>query len=304
MKKIVLLFSALLFLLTWTGLESCQSTKSAASAKMLKFNFEKGKGYDYEMITNIDQEIMGQPMKMDMAFYYSMDVTADDVTTKTITSTVDRFKMKMEVVGMNIEVDTDKPVPESGAADDEKNPLGMVNRLFGAIKGQRFSMKVDAEGKVMEVTGFENMAKTIVDSMGLTDEKREEMIKKFDEQFNPKNIKGQFERVWYIFPNKEVKVGDSWDKDYETNGAPMAGKYHSVYKVTDIEGDMVTLEEKTKIISSEEGMVMKGDITGTMVVDSKTGLVVTADQDMKITTAAKGMSFETIGKTKIKGKAR
>ena len=53
---------------------------------MLKFNFEKGKGYDYEMIINMDQEIMGQTMKMDMTTYYSMDVSEDDGSIKTITS--------------------------------------------------------------------------------------------------------------------------------------------------------------------------------------------------------------------------
>lgn len=59
MKNIVLLFSSILLLFAGTGLESCQSTKSATSAKMLKFNFEKGKGYDYEMITNMDQRSWG-----------------------------------------------------------------------------------------------------------------------------------------------------------------------------------------------------------------------------------------------------
>ena len=38
-----------------------------------------------------------------------------------------------------------------------------------------------------------------------------------------KNMKGQFERFWYIFPNKEVKVGDSWKKILEVAGT-MAGK--------------------------------------------------------------------------------
>jgi hypothetical protein len=304
MKKFAYLLSAVIVLTGLIGLQSCQTAKTATAAKMLKFNFENGKGYDYEMTTSMDQEIMGQSMKMDMSAYYSMEVAADDGNTKTITTSIDRFKMKVDVVGMNLEVDTDKPMTGAGITGDDKNPLEVVNRLFGSIKGKQFTMKVDAEGKVQEVSGFENMGRSIVDSMDLDEKDRGEMIKKFDEQFNAKNMKGQFERFLYIFPNKAVKVGDSWEKDSEAPGAPMAGKYHSVYKVTDIEGDMVTLEEKTKILSAEQGMVMSGNVTGTLVVDSKTGLVVTADQDMKMTTSAKGMSFEMIGKTKIKGKAR
>ena len=54
----------------------------------------------------------------------------------------------------------------------EKNPMKMMNQLFGAIKGQKFTMKVNAEGKVQEVTGFENMAKQIVDSWDLDEEEK------------------------------------------------------------------------------------------------------------------------------------
>ncbi len=41
MKKIAV---ALLAIITVAGIQSCQSTKSATGSKMLKFNFEKGKG--------------------------------------------------------------------------------------------------------------------------------------------------------------------------------------------------------------------------------------------------------------------
>jgi Family of unknown function (DUF6263) len=252
------------------------------------------------MIMNMDQKIMGQKMQMDMSTYYSMDVKEDDGDMKTITSIFDRFKMKMDVAGVNIEVDTDKPVVGDM---DSTNPLTMVNHLFGAIKGQRFTMKVNAEGKVVEVTGFKNMAQSIADSMGLKEEQKAAMMEKFNKQFNEETTKQQFERFLYIFPNKEVKVGDSWQKSTIATG-PMAGTYNSTYTVKEIEGDMVTLEEKTKINSDNEQMKLSGDVTGTLIVDSKTGLVVNADQEMSMTTSAAGSSIDIKAVTKIKGKAR
>ncbi len=303
MKKIIVLMVVMLSVASVVTIQSCQSAKSSTASKMLKFNFENGKGYDYEMITNMDQEIMGQSMQMDMTAYYSMDVKEDDGMVKTIVSVIDRFKMKVGVGGMNIDIDTDKPLPNLRETEDGKDPMKMMNSLLGAIKGQKFTMKVDAEGKIMDVTGFENMAKTIVDSMGVDTEKRQEMIDLFGKQFNADKMKSQLERVWYIFPNKEVKVGDSWDKTSQIKGE-MGGTYNSNYKVTDIEGDMVSLTENTKMESSEDKMKLKGDITGTLVVDSRQGLIVNADQDMKIVASGEGMSFEIKGKTKIKGKAR
>jgi Family of unknown function (DUF6263) len=304
MKKINLLLIILVAFISTIVIQSCQTTgKASSTSKMLKFNFEKGKGYDYEMITNMDQEIMGQKIQMDMAFYYSMDVTDDDGTTKTITTSIDRFKMKMAMGGMNIDIDTDEPMPSLGKTDNGKDPMKMLNSLFGAIKGQRFSMKVDAEGKVLDVSGFENMANTIVDSMSLDEEHGRQLKEKFNQQFNSDKMKGQFGRIFYIFPNKQVKVGDSWQKNSDVKGE-MAGTYNSTYKVTDIEGDMVTLAEDTKVESSQEKMKLNGKVKGTIVVDSRSGLVVNADQDINMTMEAAGKSFEIKAKTKIKGKAR
>ncbi len=304
MKKNNLL---LLAFVTITGailIQSCQTSGNTSStSKMLKFNFEKGKGYDYEMISNMDQEIMGQSMQMDMTFYYSMDVTEDDGTLKTITTAIDRFKMKMGVAGMNLDIDTDKPLPSLGKTEDGKDPMGMLNSLFAAIKGQKFSMQVDAEGKIHGVTGFENMANAIVDSMAVGEKERQEMKQKFSQQFNSEKMKSQLGRIFYIFPNKEVKVGDNWQKTSQVSGE-MGGEYTSTYKVTDIEGDMVTLSENTKVESSQEKLKLSGDIKGTIVVDSRLGLVVNADQDMKLRTEVEGKSFEIKMKTKIKGKAR
>ena len=304
MKNINLLLITLVTIISTAVIQSCQTTNKGSSAsKMLKFNFEKGKGYDYELITNMDQEIMGQATQMDISFYYSMDVSDDDGTFKTITTAIDRFRMKMGVGGMNIDIDTDKPLPSFGKTEDGKDPMKILNSLFGAIKGQKFSMKVDAEGKVQDLTGFENMANTIVDSLAVDEEERQQMKAKFNQQFNAEKMKSQMGRMFYIFPNKEVKVGDSWQKNSAVSG-DMAGNYTSTYKVTDIEGDMVTLAENTKIESNEEKMNLNGDIKGSIVVDSRLGLIVNADQDMTLKTEVEGKSLEIKMKTKIKGKAR
>lgn len=303
MKKLIYCFAGIMALLSIVGLEACQTAKTSTATKMLKFNLEKGKGYDYELTTNMDQEIMGQPMKMDMVMYYSMDVSGEDEGAKTIIASFERFKMKTEVAGFNLDVDTDKPLPaESGDSNDD--PFKAINKVFSAVKGQKFTMKVNAEGKITDVQGFETMAASIADSLSLDTEEREKLMKEFKGLFNAEEIKQGLERYWYIFPNKEVKVGDSWDKTTEMGGN-MPGTYKSTYTVTDIEGDMITLEESTKIQAKEgETMSITGTVTGTIVVDSRSGLVVKADQDMKMKASSGGKSFDINGKSKLKGKAR
>ncbi len=300
MKKI-------LFFIVWisvmTGFEACQSVKSSTATKMLKFNLENGKGYDYEMTINMDQEIMGQPMKMDMTTYYSMDVRGDDGEKKTIVSSFERFRMKTEIAGMSIDIDTDNPLV-ADSAGSRKDPLQTMQKMFGAIRGQQFTLKVNAEGRITDISGFENMGESIADSLGLDEKQRAEMMEGFKGQFNQSEMKQSLERFWYIFPNREVKVGESWEKTTESGGK-LPARYKSVYTVSEIEGDMVTLEEKSKIEAKEnEEIALTGDVTGTIVVDSRSGLVVSADQDMKMKATSRGMSFDIRGKSRLKGKAR
>lgn len=286
-----------------TGIESCQTTKSSTATRLLKFNLEKGKGYDYEMIVNMDQDIMGKPMRLDMTTYYSMDVSAEEADTRTIVTSFERFKMSTEVSGFTLQVDTDDPV-RSGDSGGMKDPVSSLKKMLGAIRGQKFTMKVNAEGRITEISGFENMAENIVDSLALDEKQKDAMRREFEGQFNAAEMKQSLERFWYIFPNKEVKVGDSWEKNSESTGK-MPARYRSTYTVKDIEGDMVTLEEVSKIEAREDEKVrLTGEITGDIVVDSRSGLVVTATQDMTIKASADGIGFEMKGKSRIKGKAR
>ncbi len=304
MKKLAIPFFLLFTATTVLLFEGCQSTKSSTSAKMLKFNLENGKGYDYEMTMNMDQEVQGQKIKLDMATYYSMNVNSAEGDMREITAAIDRFKISTSAAGFNMDIDTDKPMPPIGDSSGmEKNPLQMVNKMFGAIKGQKFTMKVNAEGKVMEVKGFETMAQSLVDSLGLEGTEKEQVMQQFNNQFNGQQISSQLDRFWYIFPNKEVKVGDSWEKNSDLSGQ-FPGKYNSKYTVSEIEGDMVTLDEDTKVLVEEQNIKLDGKITGKIVVDSRIGLVVKADQDLNMTASGNGQSFQIKGKTNIKGKAR
>lgn len=283
-------------------IQSCQSTKSAATSKMLRFNFEKGKGYDYETIVNLDYVSGNETRQTDMTAYYSMYVADDNGSVKTIRAKYERFKMSLDIAGLNIVIDSDNPVSSGGNKTEVSEIMGMMNKFFGAIKKQEFFLKVNAEGSITEVTGFDQMAVSIADSLGLQGASREQMLQAFKKRFNGDAVKEQMERFLFIFPDKEVKVGDSWTKSSSQKGL-LDAKYNSVYKVTDIEGEMVTVEELTTINSANPESDLKGEIKGELVIDSRTGLVVNADQDINANTSEKGKSVKIIGKTKVKGKA-
>lgn len=302
MKKILLLPAIILMFVSFAALNSCTSSGKASGGKVLKFNLEKGKGYDYEIIWDMDTKVMGQETKINVGGYYSMDVKEDDGKVRTIDMEYKRLRMDMNVMGMNINIDSDN---SSVAGSDSANMLGgMMNKIFAGIMNKPFTMKVDQEGNVMEVTGFDKIVNAMVDSMNVGPEEKAQAQASMKDQFSDSYIKDQFAQIFNIFPNKEIKVGDKWEKSYNTSGR-QAAKYSTVYTAKEIDGDYVTLVADTKIDSYEDGEAkVTGKQTGNVIVDSRTGLVVNSefDQDMEVT--AGGMKISVTGKGKIKGTAR
>jgi hypothetical protein len=155
-----------------------------------------------------------------------------------------------------------------------------MTAMFGALKGKSFLMKVDKEGKVTEVTGLQQIADAMVGSMNLKEEMKPAAMQAFTQQFNEQNIKDIFSQSFNIFPNKPVKVGDSWEKQI-AGSTSMPMDVTTTYTVKSIEGDIVNLDAKSKM-KFTGGANMTGDQTSTMQVNAKTGLVVNGDFEQKL----------------------
>lgn len=303
MKKYLLLSVIIITGIGLTSLLSCQSASKASGTKLLKFNPKQGDGYDYTMVWDLEQKIMENDVKISMDALYSMDVTGDDGTVKTLTTKYKSFKLSMKMTGFEMDIDTDKPLPPLTPEEVQADPSLIVKRAFTGIAGKSFTMKIDAEGKILEVTGFDEILKSMVDSFGVNENMKAMMTASLKDQFSDQNAKDMFAQVITIFPNKDVKVGDEWDKSFSIGGK-IAAKYTTHFTVKQIDGDLVTLATKTKIEPTEgsESSEINGDQTGTMLVDSKTGLVVNAEFDQNIKSSTSGVSVDMKGKGRIKGK--
>lgn len=302
MKKLFFFLTAAFMIMTVSVIQSCKSASKASTSKLLKFSLEQGKGYDYEIVWDLDTKVAGQVSNISIAGLYSMNVTSIDNNVRSVSTAYKSLRMNMKMAGMTFDIDSDKPAADNGDTDINKNPLGMMNKVIAGMVGKTFIIKVDEEGKVLEVTGFERIINDMVDSMGMDETVKMQVIASMKEQFNDESIKDQFSQVFTIFPNKEIKTGDSWEKDYSTGGK-MAAKYITTYTVKEIEGDHVTLSAKTKIGSNAENQEIKGTQTGNIIVDSKTGLIINAEFDQDFEVKAQGQTVAVTGKGKIKGKA-
>jgi len=302
MKRLTLLVLVIITTIMVAAIYSCKNSKTT-TGKVLKFNLEKGKGYDYEILWDLDQQMMGHDNKISILGGYTINVTDEKENIRTLTAVYKNFKMYMNIMGVEINIDTDKPSEPMDEAEIKANPLGMMDRVFAGIKGKEFTMKVDEEGKVLEVSGFDQIINGMTDSIAMDEDTKMQVRVSLQDQFNEQAVKDQFAQVFTIFPNKEIKVGDSWDKSFQMGGR-MPAKYKTKYTVKEIEGDHVSLSAQTNIGSGSTDMEIKGTQNGSLLVDSKTGLVINAEFDQDMETKAGGMEIAIKGKGKIKGKVR
>jgi hypothetical protein len=84
-----------------------------------------------------------------------------------------------------------------------------------------------------------------------------------------------FSQAFEIFPNKPVKIGDSW----KTNATVMKQDISTVYTVKNIKGNRVFLTGVSKIRS--DGGKNSGTQTSKLIIDAKTGLMIDGAFDQK-----------------------
>lgn len=284
-------------------LVACKTASNSAS-KTLSFNLSTGKSYDYDMQFEMDQSLMPQSAKMKFATFYSVDVIEDSGNVKTLRGTYRNFKMNANIMGRKMDIDTENP---DTANYSKENPMGMLSKVFGMIRGITFTMKIDKKGNVLAVSGaekFRDAFLSFADSAGMEEKELNEARETFSKQFNNETVKHQFSTVFTIFPDKEVKVGDSWEivTDGDFNSPT---KNTTKYTVKEIEGDMVTLVSNSKIVGTDKTKFeLDGEQDGNLIVDSRSGLVINAEYEQNVYLKAQGLTIGIKGKSKITGKER
>lgn len=295
MKRIKLTVAvAVLTFLMVLGCNSSTNNKTGTNdAVLLKFNLQKGKTYAYSMDVDMDSEMQGQAMNTDMAFDYTLEVLDDKDTVKTVKTTYDRIKMAMNAGQMKLDFDTNEPQKDS-AVNLQTNPMGMMSNMFYAMKGKSFEMKMNTKGEVIMVTGLAELQNAMMNSLTVDENVRRAMGQAFQTQFNEENIKKSFSQSFAIFPDKPVKVGDTWTKNMNM-GTGMNADVTTTYKVKEITGDNVVLD-----LTSDVSMGgSKGTQTGTMKLNRNNGLVTEGMLEQKFTSPAKMTT-----KTKFTGREK
>jgi hypothetical protein len=262
------------------------NAKPVKDSVLLRFHLQKGKNYNYEMSFDVTQKKEEQSRTTAMKWNYDMQVEDGKDDLATIKTTYKKIEMTMNMGnGQKMEFSSEK---QADAGDFMQLP----SKMFGIIKGKSFIMQVNGKGEVVSVSGLDKIGEAVLSEMNLPDEMKPMMQQNFKKQFNEDAVKQMFSQSFDIFPNRYVKVGDSWKRN--TSLAALKQEVATVYTVTNIRGSRVFLTGTSKLNSNDEKK--SGTQTARLIINARTGLVTDGVFDFK------SNDGQMISKSRITGK--
>jgi hypothetical protein len=251
--------------------DSVSKNKPVKDSVLLKFNFQKGKTYNYAMIFDIAQNKGGQSGGSTMKWNYDMKAIDVKKNLTTLETTYGRIDMAVNMGnGMKMEFSSEKEV-------DTTDFMQIPSRMFHTIKGKSFMMQVDEKGEVKSVSGFDKIGEAVISETKLPEGMKPMLHQNFQRQFNDDAVKQMFSQSFNIFPNKYVKVGDNWTTN--TTLAALKQDITTVYTVKSIRGNHVLLTGVSKLKSTDGKN--SGTQTSRLIIDAKTGLMIDGVFDQK-----------------------
>ncbi|MGQ8338087.1 DUF6263 family protein [Sunxiuqinia sp. A32] len=242
----------------------------AKTKKLLRLNLEKGSVYEMimDMNNDMDQEMMGQQIKMTQHMQMGASMTVLDVLPNNnflISYNYTTMKMDMDAMGNKMSFDSN--------SQDTDNPA------FDALKGItkiKLQMEITPLGKVENIEGFDSFS----EAFG-ANEQVKTMLKMFSDK---ESFKSTFGQTFNYFPEDKISVGDSWNASQKME-AFMNMDIDMHFEVTDIQEDDVTLKVNSDINSNtsteQNGMNMNIEMTGNqageMSINAKDGMLTSSN---------------------------
>lgn len=229
---------------------------------------------------DIIQELDGtkHEMKNIIESDYTFIVSQKTDSTYIINFNFDRFKM---VTTSNLYGEVNRIDTKSSISKDD-----IQAQVFSGMIGAKLKMELLKNGKIKSVSGTEKMISKMIDKAGISDElTKQVMMESMKKEFGNKSLAQSFEQMTFIYPNKKVKMGDTWVNHYKgTLNAKNIWKLDAITEKTlELSADSdVTMSTKEDNLS----MTLTGKQQTKLTASKTSGFI----KDMVVKQTAKGIS--------------
>jgi len=270
------------------ALAACTVRAAEKEKVKLGLSLKQGDSYKIEVVMDqdIQQTINGQDqnVKQKMTMVYSMDVAKTDAEGDT------NMKITYKRTGMSMDGATGKI--EYDSVDPNAKVVPQTNGL-AAITGQSFSVTLTAGGAVKAVQGVDEMLDNVMKTIDIKDATmKDAVVAQIKKSFGAEAMKQTMGRMFDIYPDKAVGVGESWRKSVPMDVmVPMTVDTEWTLLSRAKGQSRVQVESKVSTDPKSEGMnlggitlkvLLNGTQKGEMQIDEASGLTASAQVEQTI----------------------
>jgi hypothetical protein len=268
---------------------------------VIEWKFAQGDAFRYELDQTDTTSVAGRDMTRKSTMGMVMEVAEiDDKGVASLKVTYDRMKFSMTgVMESDYDSERDKEEPEDG-----------FGKMFAALVGKSFTLKMNPHGEVVAVKGYGKMMDDVFDKIGEDALPFPGMRDLFTDDFAKKMMGQSFPKL----PAKAVAKGDSWEGK-DTLDLPMMGKVALKVKST-----LKELREKEAVVEQDSTMekaegddesgatveVTEATTKAKVTWDTSAGRLASSTWTTTLTASANGQEFtsETRGELKLAPKKK
>ena len=249
----------------------------------LAYKLEVGNQFKVKQVANQDivQDMNGQKHEMKNLLEGDFTFIVEEVndTLYGLTFKFDRFKMisTSNLIGEIISVNTNDKI-----TDDD-----IEGKIFAQLVKVDLAMKMYKNGKIKSIVGSNELISKMVNAVGDIDEFTKEVMKEsMKSEFSNESLAKSFEQMTYIYPLETVKIGDTWENNFE---GELSSKNTWTLKSIADNDIIITGESIVNFLNKDVDVEMnlKGDMTSNLTTSKETGFVKT----MTTTSTVKGNSI-------------
>ena len=265
-----------------------------------KYNLEIGKTYPMTLGIKMNHSASDgkQSQKMSSESKKQIDYTVKDFKDGIYTLEVHskQYSEKMtDPSGKSVSYDTNSAKPSN-------KDIAVSWSIYKAMTGQKYTMKVDQNGKVVSVDGLPAIKTSILNSVKkqVSAEEFKFFTQVIDNSLNKEAISSQFEETMNIFPKKTLDLNESWSDSQKIDKGPMKGSISLKRTLANIDDANTTITvsgtQNLKGTESQQGVSMSANnnatVDGKILVDTQSGWInkvtLTKKETLKRTVEAQG----------------
>nr|WP_299343676.1 DUF6263 family protein [Allomuricauda sp.] len=163
----------------------------------------------------------------------------------------------------------------------------LMSQMFSGLLDYELLMVMRQDGKIIEVKGGDKLVEKMVAAANIEDEFTQNLMKKsLEKEFSSNGLAKSFEQMTYFYPNNEVKVGSTWETQFE--GKMLA---ENTWKLEKYGAESASISGTASIVlkTEESGTIMS--LEGTQESSIETELPNGFIKTINTTSFAEGISI-------------